>query len=246
MTGNTGTLYRQFMLWNVAYNSYICSGSTSGVTDGNGIILEQFGDQFGSGGVAYVGGALVAFNVVYNNGSYGIPLFNSQYVTFANNSIFNNSIQAGNTNQTWRGNLDSSGAYAINSINNVVYAGCGSGALASNSAIGILTQIVCKLDHVDRGHRDYVVNHYFNHLACHVSRRLHFHQCQPGIQRFLRVAGRQHDQGRQRSHAGHRWLEHNYLDGAARIQRHGGGNAQQRRDGSLGAELLEQQYHALR
>jgi parallel beta-helix repeat protein len=140
VTGNTGSLFRQFVMWNVLYNSYICSGSTVGVTDGNGFIADDWaGDQFGATGLQnYLGGGLVAFNVSYNNGMLGIHLFASQYITVANNSVYNNAIQPGNTNATARGGIDDNSSYGNNFINNISYAIVGGSApQSSNSAMGI-------------------------------------------------------------------------------------------------------------
>lgn len=140
ITGNTGTKFRQFIMWNVLYNAYICSASTVGVSDGNGIILDDWlGDQFitPTGTVQYVAGGLIAFNVSYNNGGGNIHAFNSPYVTIANNSAFNNNLQLGNTGQGFRGGIDDDGSYGNNYINNISYTGCGSGAQANNSAMGI-------------------------------------------------------------------------------------------------------------
>jgi|SRR6516165_4218747 hypothetical protein len=136
VTGNTGTLFRQFITWNVFYNNYV--GCTSPpVTDGNGIILDDWqGDQFATT-KPYLNGGLVAFNIVYNNGAGGIHAFNSEYVTIANNSIFNNYIDAVSTNQGFRGNMDDDGSFALNFINNISYANCGSGILGLNSAVGV-------------------------------------------------------------------------------------------------------------
>jgi hypothetical protein len=139
VTGNTGTLFRQFVTYNVLYNSYVCSGSTVGVTDGNGFIADDWaGDQFGAtGNQNYVKGGLVAFNVVYNNGMDGIHLFDSQYITVANNSSYNCCLQPGNTNQGFRDGIDDDGSYGNNFINNVSYAIIGTGIQANNTAFGI-------------------------------------------------------------------------------------------------------------
>jgi parallel beta-helix repeat protein len=141
ITGNTGTHFRQFIMWNKIYNAYVCSGSTVGVTDGNGIITDDWhGDQVSSCTFTtciYTNGGLVAGNVTYNNGGGGIHIFNSEYVTVANNSVFNNYIQPGNTNQGYRGGIDDELSYGTSLINNLSYSGCGAGAEANNTSMGV-------------------------------------------------------------------------------------------------------------
>jgi hypothetical protein len=144
VTGNTGTHFRQFIMWNVLYNAYIgCVGTSN--TDGNGIIPDDwFGDQWGSctsgtpngGGCAYLNGGLIAFNVSYNNGGGAVHIFNTPYVTIANNSSFNSWLDTHN-NGTFRGTTDDNGSYGNNFINNISYTGCGSSPLNSNSAMGV-------------------------------------------------------------------------------------------------------------
>jgi hypothetical protein len=139
MTGNTGTLFHQFIMWNVFYNNYICApNSGGGVTDGNGIILDDWqADQFSPAGTPYTNGALVAFNVSYNNGQAGVHAFNSSYATFANNSIYNNNLDNNDTG-SWYTNLDDNGSYGSNMINNIVFARCGANSSGINqqNAIG--------------------------------------------------------------------------------------------------------------
>jgi len=136
VTGNTGTSFRQFIIWNVIYNNYF---GASGSTDGNGIIADDWqGDQFGScvGSCVYVRGGLIAFNVVYNNGGGGVHAFASAYVTMANNSVFNNQLDTFITG-TYRGNMDDNGSYGSTVVNNISYARCGAAPLNTNSAMGI-------------------------------------------------------------------------------------------------------------
>jgi hypothetical protein len=147
VTGNTGDHFHQFIMWNALYNSYVCTSGT-GDTDGNGIILDDwYGDQFGScvsgispakGGCAYLGGGLVAFNVSYNNGGGGVHVFSGQFVTVANNDVFNNAIDS-HTTGTFHANMDENGSYAINFVNNVSHQSCIlTGALAdTQSAMGV-------------------------------------------------------------------------------------------------------------
>jgi hypothetical protein len=123
-TGNTGTLFRQFIMWNVSYNNYICAPNSGvSVTDGNGIILDDWqGDQSGSGTLTYVNGGLIAFNVLYNNGAAGLHAFNAAYVSFINNSIYNNDLDPNLT--SWYTNFDDNGSYGNNFVNNISVALC--------------------------------------------------------------------------------------------------------------------------
>ena len=58
-----------------------------------------------TGASAYTNGGLVAFNVIYNNGGAGVHDQNSEYVTIANNSCYNNYLDT-NNNATARSCID--------------------------------------------------------------------------------------------------------------------------------------------
>ena len=83
----------------------------------------------------YTNGGLFAFNVVYNNGGGAVHIFSSEYVTAANNTVYNSQLDTKNTG-TGRAMIDTNGSWGDTVINNVSYAICGSGILTNNSAIG--------------------------------------------------------------------------------------------------------------
>ena len=128
-------------MWNVVYNNYL-NCSPGNATDGNGIILDTWswscragGSGCQTGASAYTNGGLVAYNVIYNNGGAGVHDQNSEYVTIANNSCYNNYLDT-NNNATARSCIDTLFSYGNTVINNVAYAVCGPGNLAYNTAYG--------------------------------------------------------------------------------------------------------------
>jgi parallel beta-helix repeat protein len=109
--------------WNVVYNNALtqCGSAASATdTDGNNIIMDTLNNK-GSTEVTYPDATLVAFNVVYNAGGGGIHVFNSEYVTVANNSCFNNYLDPYN-NGSARACIDSTGSYGDRFINNIAVA----------------------------------------------------------------------------------------------------------------------------
>jgi hypothetical protein len=124
VVGNVGTAFRQFVEWNVVYNNHIspCAGSTTGDTDGNGIIMDTFNwEGTGVTEAPYPNGSLVAFNVVYNNGGGGVHIFSSEYVTAANNSCYNNYLDPDNSGSA-RACIDTQGSYGDTIISNIAVA----------------------------------------------------------------------------------------------------------------------------
>ena len=132
VTGNTGTLFRNFVMWNVVYNNHVVGCRPS--TDGNGIIFDtgSWGCYKGgsgspdctSGASPYVNGSLVAFNVTYNNGGGGIHILSSPYVTVANNSCYNNYTDTGISSGGNLPCIDDNGSWGSTFINNVSYVPC--------------------------------------------------------------------------------------------------------------------------
>jgi serralysin len=109
--------------WNVVYDNALtqCGTASSATdTDGNNIIMDTLNNS-GSTGVPYPDATLVAFNVVYNAGGGGVHVFNSEYVTVANNSCFNNYLDPYN-NGSERACIDSTGSYGDTFINNIAVA----------------------------------------------------------------------------------------------------------------------------
>ncbi|MGD0192003.1 MAG: hypothetical protein ABSD74_14780 [Rhizomicrobium sp.] len=108
--------FHNLVAWNATYtNRNTCAG---GDTDGNGIIMDSFSTGNGNT-VEYTAPTLVAFNVSYNNGGGGVHIFFSEYVTAANNTIYNNYLDPNNSGAA-RAGIDTNQSYADTIINNLV------------------------------------------------------------------------------------------------------------------------------
>ncbi len=120
VTGSTW--FHKAYMWNVIYNNYIspCSPGAVADTDGNNIILDTFGTLNGNI-VAYPDQTLIAFNVVYNAGGGGIHIYASEYVTVANNSVYNHYLDPYDQGAD-RAGIDSINSYGNTIVNNVVVA----------------------------------------------------------------------------------------------------------------------------
>jgi parallel beta-helix repeat protein len=115
--------FRNVFEWNVVHNNALMQCGTTNDpynSDGNGIIMDTFSSQAGNS-VEYVNPTLVAFNVVYNNGGGGIHIFNSEYVTVANNSCYNNYLDPYNRGSS-RACIDSDNSYSNTYLNNIAVA----------------------------------------------------------------------------------------------------------------------------
>jgi len=91
--GNTGT--KNVIRGNVVFNnknlvSGDCARPGSGITDGNGIIIDD-NLKGQSTNVPYNGRTLIENNVVFNNGALGIWVCWSQHVDVVNNTVYQNS-----------------------------------------------------------------------------------------------------------------------------------------------------------
>jgi len=121
VTGSS--FFHNVVEWNVVYDNALTQCGTAGNaydTDGNDIIMDTLNNQ-GSTNVAYPDQTLVAFNVVYNAGGGGVHVFNSEYVTVANNSCFNVYLDPFNSGSA-RACIDSTGSYGDTFINNIAVA----------------------------------------------------------------------------------------------------------------------------
>jgi hypothetical protein len=132
MIGTTGTLVKNWVMWNVAYNNHVAGCGGGGSTDGNGITMDTWnwgcytgGSSSGncntSGAAPYLGGVLEAFNVVYNNGGGGIHNNQAPYAIVANNSCYNNYTDTGFPSVGNLPCIDDNGSWANTWINNVSY-----------------------------------------------------------------------------------------------------------------------------
>jgi parallel beta-helix repeat protein len=105
-------------------------------TDGNGIIIDtsyncSSGPHACAGETPYPGQILILGNVSYNNGGAGIQVFESQNITIANNTCYNNHVDTANPASA-RGELENAGSANVNFVNNVAIAVPGPGVLANN------------------------------------------------------------------------------------------------------------------
>ncbi len=120
---NGASFFHNAVEWNVVYDNALTGCGTAGNaydTDGNNIIMDTLNNG-GSTGVPYPAPTLVAFNVVYNAGGGGVHVFNSEYVTVANNSCFNSYLDPYNSGSA-RACIDSTGSYGDTFINNIAVA----------------------------------------------------------------------------------------------------------------------------
>jgi hypothetical protein len=108
--------FHNVVAWNVTYtNRNTCQEVD---TDGNGIIMDTFGKVNGNT-VEYTKPTLVAFNVSYNNGGGGVHIFSSEYVTAANNTVYNAYLDPNNQGAA-RAGIDTNQSYGNMIINNLV------------------------------------------------------------------------------------------------------------------------------
>jgi hypothetical protein len=131
MIGTTGTLVKNWVMWNVATNNHVAGCGGGGSTDGNGITMDTWNWNCYTGGSSsanctsgaspYLGGVLEAFNVVYNNGGGGIHNNQAPYAIVANNSCYNNYTDTGFQSGGNLPCIDDNGSWANVFINNTSY-----------------------------------------------------------------------------------------------------------------------------
>jgi parallel beta-helix repeat protein len=123
--GDIGSSFHNAVEWNVLYNNAVTNCGTASRpvnTDGNNIIMDTLDWNQWYGAVPYTDGVLIAFNVTYNAGGAGIHLYNSDDITVANNTCFNNWLDPYDTSSA-RGCINSmSSHYANTIINNIAVA----------------------------------------------------------------------------------------------------------------------------
>ncbi|OGV57743.1 MAG: hypothetical protein A2X45_19575 [Lentisphaerae bacterium GWF2_50_93] len=107
--------------------------AAGGITDGNGIIVDDLQNTQGSSKLgAYKGRTLIENNVVYCNGGRGIHVFHSDNVDIVNNTVYQNSqnpkIPEGEISVLW--------GSEIKVFNNIMYASKDKPANSVNEAKG--------------------------------------------------------------------------------------------------------------
>ena len=105
---------------NISYNNNCTVPDKYGnITDGNGIIIDDFKNEQGGGqDGGYSKGALVENNICYNNGGRGIHVFSSDNVTVRNNTVWHNSYTL-NARNVYSGDLSMDGGVNCKFVNNI-------------------------------------------------------------------------------------------------------------------------------
>jgi hypothetical protein len=116
------TDYKMIVRNNVVYdNQSLIPWLPAGkITEGHGIIIDDNRNTQASSGVQgdpYDGKILVSNNTVYNNGGFGVNVFQSEHVDVVNNTLYQNS-----RNPDLNGEIITAGANNIRVENNIMYA----------------------------------------------------------------------------------------------------------------------------
>jgi parallel beta-helix repeat protein len=122
--GDIGSAFHNVIEWNTLYNNATTACGTASNpydTDGNNIIIDTLNWNGTSGATPYTQGTLVAFNIVSNAGGGGVHIFNSEYVTAANNTCYNNYLDPYDQASV-RACIDTNQSYGNRIINNVAVA----------------------------------------------------------------------------------------------------------------------------
>ncbi len=128
--GQEGRIVKNFIRGNIAFRNENKFGfvkgfegngcdRSAGISDGNGIIIDDFrntqGDQ--SKKRPYGGRTLIENNIVYDNGGRGINVFSSNHVDVVNNTSYKNG-RTGPTNA----DMASDETKDVRFLNNIIYA----------------------------------------------------------------------------------------------------------------------------
>jgi hypothetical protein len=122
---DTATKYKMQITNNTIYgNAEFIPWIQQGIiTDGEGIIMDSnLNASYGAGITypAYTGRFLLANNIIWNDGSAAIEIFESAHVDVINNSTFNDDLNQ--NSEAGRGELSISGnSYDVNVFNNIFY-----------------------------------------------------------------------------------------------------------------------------
>jgi hypothetical protein len=132
---DTATKYKMVIDGNIVYANEelvpVFGSKPLAITDGEGIIIDSTNNSAyaGSGlmNPPYSGRTLVANNVIFNNGSVAIEVFQSAHVDVLNNSTY------GNVTNPWvsgRGEMNLNVASDVKVVNNIFYSGRGQNPVA--------------------------------------------------------------------------------------------------------------------
>lgn len=131
LDNNSG--YHNLVVGNILYNNTNLVGpsgtSASGTTDGEGIIIDDNkNDQ--SGNAAYTGSTLIANNITYNNGSFGIFPFSDNNVDVIFNTCYQDCTNSANFGVLPMFDICWHASTTTNVFNNVIY------TIPSNANVG--------------------------------------------------------------------------------------------------------------
>ena len=118
ITGSSSTKgFRIIVKDNVAYNNVTKSAAH---TDGNGIIIDDFKaiKDNAKGLSPYKFATLVEGNITYGNGSSGISVFSSDYVTVRSNIAYHNNVDLKSPGN-WRGEIQNTNSSHTTWIDNI-------------------------------------------------------------------------------------------------------------------------------
>jgi serralysin len=118
---NDNSTFRIVVKNNVAYDNITKNAAH---TDGNGIIIDDFQASKSSKYGAYKFKTLVEGNITYNNGSSGISVFTSDYVTVRENIAWHNN-QDLKSSGNWRGEIQNTNSSHNTWIGNIAVADLG-------------------------------------------------------------------------------------------------------------------------
>ncbi|MBC8011868.1 MAG: right-handed parallel beta-helix repeat-containing protein, partial [Burkholderiales bacterium] len=119
---DTDTGYKNFVLSNRAHGNrcYIPWGVVGRISDGNGIIIDDFINyQPGASKIPYRGRTLVANNLTFGNGGSGIHAYAANHVDIVNNTAYHN---AQSPELVWRQIYAGGKCRDIRVVNNILYA----------------------------------------------------------------------------------------------------------------------------
>jgi len=146
---DTTTKYKMQIVNNTIYgNEEFIPWVTAGkITDGEAIILDS---NVNSAYITspqipyapYTGRFLVANNVIYNDGSSAIEVFETNHADIVNNSTFNDNLDQ--ASQSGRGEIELSNISDVNIYNNIFYASANSNGLNLYTAC---TPLPCTSDY---------------------------------------------------------------------------------------------------
>ncbi len=141
---DTTTPYKVMITDNFLYGNqeFIPWVKEQKITDGEGIIIDSNYNQAYDptlGYPSYSGRTLIANNVLYQNGSSAIEVFESAHVDIVNNSTYGNDISSAEPN---RGEIGIGNLNDVNVYNNILYSPSGGNPLVLGTACS-----TCKIDY---------------------------------------------------------------------------------------------------